>query len=87
MARMKIACPSCPPFSIVAKQVQAAVTSVGCSHILFHGTYRCHFGLFVLVLILVGMLFASVGLCTNASRLRLAICLLLVIALLLFLSS
>jgi hypothetical protein len=57
----------------------------------FKVAYRCHFRRFILVLILVvsayRVLPGSIGLCTIASSLRLAISLLLVVALLLFLSS
>jgi hypothetical protein len=60
---------------------------VGCSGIVVHSAYCCHFRLFVVVLVFVGMLFTSIDLCTIASSLRLSIRLLLVVALLLFLSS
>jgi len=58
---------------------------------MFRIAYRCHFGSFIFVFILVvaadRMLLCSVDLCTIASSLRLAVRLLLVVALLLFLSS
>ena len=88
---VQLMCPRYPPPSTAAEQVQAISVSAPCPSIVFHGAYRCHFGPLFLVLILLvsttRMLFASVDLGTIPSRLRLAVCLLLVVALLLFLSS
>jgi hypothetical protein len=57
----------------------------------FHIAYRCHLRRLILILVLLvsayRMLFTSVDLSAIASGLRLAVCLLLVVALLLFLSS
>jgi hypothetical protein len=58
---------------------------------MFRIAYHCHFGTFILIFVLVlaanRMLLCPIDLCTIASSLRLAVCLLLVAALLLFLSS